>query len=190
MSLTARLNVFADAKLSVLRGFSQCDAPALIRLEKGLSFGDDAGFAERAITERYTIAASGTQVIDLCGVTDALGDSVAMGSVKVLLLAASAANPGTVTVKPNVTNPWTAPFNAATDVVRCEPGGAILLASTEGDGWAVYEDSADKLLLTNTSGGGAAIVDLLVLGIDGRWDGLWDDGLKMGWDDGVTIEST
>lgn len=189
MSLTANLGVHSTADLSLVRGFSACEAQALLTRDISLAFGDNENCIERAITQRYVIPASGTQVIDLCGIDDVFDDGVVLWAVKLVMVAASSANAAAVTVKPNTVNPWTAPFGSAADVVRAEPGGALLLVNTHGDGWSVTEDSADKLLLTNTSASAAATVDVMILGIDGRWDYIWGDGITLGWDDGESLEA-
>lgn len=190
MSLTARLLVHLEAALGKSAALDHSDAAARLVIDQAAAYGFGTGGVELLAAQSYSIPASGTQVIDLGALTDPLAEGAVFGVVKLLMLKPSRANPGAATLKPNGTNPWLAPFNSSTDVVRAEPGGLVLLGNMAGAGWAVVEDSADQLLLTNTSGAGAAAIDVMVLGIASRWEVVAEDGEALVYDDGVAIEMT
>ena len=164
MSLTTKLNVIVTAALGAVRGFVTPTANAELSYSASLESGTGTGQANGVHSDRYTIAASGTQVIDLSSITDDLGQAVALAAVKLIVIRAASGNAADVTVKPNGTGGFIAPFNAAADTLKLAPGGAIVLANPAAAGWTVTATTADKLLLTNTSGAAAATVDVMIVG--------------------------
>lgn len=164
MSLSTKLTVSVSAALAAARGFVTPTANAQIDYTASLDSGTGTGQANGVHSERYTLIASGTQVINLSSITDDLGQSVALSAVKLIVIRAASGNAADVTVKPNGSGGFVAPFNAATDTLKLAPGGAIVLANPAAAGWTVTATSADKLLLTNTSGAATATVDIMIIG--------------------------
>lgn len=164
MSLTARLSIIATAALAATRGFVTPQANAELSYSASLESGTGTGQANGVLSDRYTIAASGTQVINLSSITDDLGQAVALAAVKLMVIRGASGNAADVTVKPNGSGGFIAPFNAAADTLKLAPGGCIVLANPAAAGWTVTATTADKLLLTNTSGSAAATVDVMIVG--------------------------
>lgn len=164
MSLTTKLTIVSTASLAAVRGFVTPQANAELSYSASLTSGTGTGQANGVHSERYTIAASGTQVINLSTVTDDLGQSVAFTAIKLIVVRGADANAADVTFKPNSSGGFVAPFNATADTLKLAPGGCIVLANPAAAGWTVTATTADKLLLTNTSGAAAATVDVMIVG--------------------------
>lgn len=165
MSLTAKLTINARADLAATDGFVTPTAQIALDYSAALADGTGTGQANACHSERYTLTTSGTQVIDLSAITDDLGQGVAFTAIKFIAVKAAAANAAHVTLKPNGTEGWLAPFNAVADTIKLEAGGFTVLANPAAAGWAVVNNTTDKLLLTNTSGAASAIVDVVIVGV-------------------------
>lgn len=165
MSLTSKLTASIRADLAKTAGFVTPTAQINLAYSSSLTSGTGTGQANAVHSERYTIAQSGTQVIDLSAITDDLGQSVAFTAIKQIIVTAGSANAAVVTLKPNGTEGWVAAFNAAADTLKISAGGCVVLANPEGAGWAVVDNTTDKLLLTNTSASASATVDVVIVGV-------------------------
>lgn len=191
MSLTARTIIHASTMLASSSAIGMAEALGLISLDDALGSGYSAGHVDDLACERYVIPASGTQIVNLSTLVDPIGDRAVFLSAKVLVVKASPGNAAAVTMKPNTTHPWAAPFGNSTTVVRVEAGGLVLLSNQAAGGWEVTEDSADQLLLTNTSGAAEATVDVMLIGVGG-WlsldqnDFTMDNG-NITWDNSGSI---
>jgi hypothetical protein len=165
MSLTSKLTINARADLAATDGFVTPTAKIALDFSTALADGTGTGQANAVHSERYTLAPSGTQVIDLSAITDDLGQSVAFTAIKFIAVKAASANAANVTLKPNTTEGWIAPFNAAADTLKLAAGGFTVLANPATTGWAVVNNTTDKLLLTNTSGAASVEIDIVIVGV-------------------------
>jgi hypothetical protein len=165
MSLTATLNINARADLAATDGFVTPSARIALDYGIQLASGTGTGQANGVHSERYTLGISGTQVIDLSAIVDDLGQNVAFTAIKYVAIKAASSNVAHVNLRPNTTEGWTAPFNAAADTIKLEAGGFAVLANPAAAGWAVVNNTTDKLLLTNTSGAASAVIDVVIVGV-------------------------
>lgn len=166
MSFRARFTVHAETNLAEEIAFVTTSAAAPIAADFPLDDGTGTGEANAVFAERFNLAPEETEVIDLGGVTDELGQALRFTAVKFLVAKAAAANAAAATLKPNGTHPWVAPFGSSSDTLKiAAAGGVVTLVNAGGAGWAVSEDSADKLLLSNPSLTESLVVDVLIVGV-------------------------
>lgn len=166
MTLRARLTLHAETELSDQIAFVTPSALARLVSDHILTDGTSTGEANAVFAERFTLSPEETEVIDLGGLTDDLGQSLRFSAVKWVMVKAADANTAAATLKPNTAEPWLAPFNAVTDTLNiAAEGGAIALVNAGTTGWLVAEDSADKLLLSNPSTTATLDIDVVIVGV-------------------------
>lgn len=127
--------------------------------------GVAADQADIVYSASFTIAGSGTQVIDLNAVTDTLGNAITFADVKMMAFFAYAANGDRIDIGGNSSDPfddWIG--NVTTAEIQLYPGDIFVL-TRKGAGWPIVNNSSDKLLLTNISGSSVTI-DVLIIGTD------------------------
>jgi len=129
-----------------------------------LGNGTASSLADLLFTDQRTIAASGTEDLDLAGgLTDAFGTTLTFVNVKAIMIKADPGNTNNVTVKPATTNGFLGPFNAAADTLSIPPAGAVLLQAPV-SGWPVTADTADLLTIANSSSGTGVTYDIIIVG--------------------------
>lgn len=128
--------------------------------------GSGANQADIIYANTYTIAASGTQNIDLYGVLqDAHGNTINMTTVKGLFVYAYPGNTNNVLIGGAGSNPWATWCNAGTDQVTARPGGFILLGCQDVTGYTVNSSTGHVLQLANSSSGTSVQCDIVVIGV-------------------------
>lgn len=114
------------------------------------------------IPEVYTIAASGTQNIDLTNCTSTLGETVTFTSIYSVMVLPSAANAGNCQVGPNGTNGF--PAYGASTTITVPPGG-INFQGCGSSATGTTVDSTHKILtITNPSGSASMTVVIVISG--------------------------
>ncbi len=133
---------------------------------KTLSFADGAGVgaANLMFHDQRTLAASGTENLDLAGVlSDKFGQALTFARIKAVLVVAAAANTNNV----NVTQPGAngVPlFLAAGDGIGVRPGGMFLWVAPDAGGAVVTAGTGDLLTVTNSAAGTSVTYDVIILG--------------------------
>mgnify|MGYP003576115808 CR=1 FL=1 len=122
LGVSIRHNVTAKWTNTVDLGESR--AGRLLDIALTLTDGVDAGEVDRAFIDTRTIAASGTDDLDLAGTTlvDAFGVAQAFARVKGLWVRAAAANTNLVVVGGDASGAWASWVDAAGNTVRLGPG--------------------------------------------------------------------
>ena len=129
-----------------------------------LAPGTATGRADRLFSDTRTIAASGTENLDLAGtLTDPFGATLTFVKVKAIYIKAAAANTNNVCVGGHATAAFTGPFSDVTDIICIPPGGVLMLVHP-GAGWTVTATTGDMLKVTNSSSGTGVTYDVLILG--------------------------
>lgn len=164
MSLATTITATLRATLRRQLALSTPEAVLASTFHRSLADGTGASQANGVVALRYTIPASGTQVIDLGagGQTDYMENALAFTAVKAILVKPSSA--AAVQLEPNGSEGFADWVKAAGDGIRIPAGGCFLLAVPEGSGLGVSDNVDDKLLLTNLSGAVEAVVDLVIVG--------------------------
>lgn len=112
----------------------------------------------------YTLVGGQSKVLDLGAVPGIDVLALRFTAITGILVRALAGNVSDVTIEPNATHPFTAPFAGAEDILGVTAGSSVYFRCKDTAGWPVIEDAADKLKITNTSSTSAAAVEVLVLG--------------------------
>lgn len=126
--------------------------------------GTTNGKSDLVWADTRTIAASGTENIDLAGsLTTPVGSAAVFVEVTAILVRANSANTNAVTITPASSNGFTGPFADASDLVSVLPGGAVLFVAP-GAGWGVTASTGDLLTIANSSSGTGVTYDIIVVG--------------------------
>ncbi|NEY32059.1 hypothetical protein GTU99_07605 [Streptomyces sp. PRKS01-65] len=166
MALSSTLAVSAFTELTGASGLGTARVPAGLSRAVTLASGTGAGRADRAYTARRTIAASGTDDLDLAGVlTDALGGTITYARIKGLFIAAAAANQNNVVIGNATSNAWATLLNA-TGTVTLRPGAvlAAVAGSADATAYGVTAATGDVLRIANSGGGSTVSYDICIVG--------------------------
>jgi len=157
----ARLNISHTAPLDL------GTATLPINLARSLSYANGVGAnqADVLFTDTRTIAASGTDDLDLAGVlTNAFGVTATFARVRALYVAAAAGNTNNVVVGGAASNQFLTWVGSGTDKVNIRPGGLLLVANADTTGYAVTAATGDLLRVANSGSGTSVTYDIVVLG--------------------------
>lgn len=128
-----------------------------------LGNGSGAGQAAEIYHAQRTLGAAGTEDLDLSGVLlDALGTTVALTKLKLLLIFAALAN--TNDVKVGAGNTTVPIFGATTHFLLVKPGGVFVYTIPTAAGVAIVNASSDLLTVTNAAGGTSVTYDIVGIG--------------------------
>lgn len=147
-------------------GLTQSLDPLAKSYKLDLTDGTGAAQANQQWHASRTLTAGTSETLDLSGsLTDAFGTTVAFARIKAILIKNTSANAaGVLTVGGAASNPWYAPFGAATDTVKIRPGGVLLLACDDATGYAVTAGTGDRLQLANGDGSNSLTYEIVVVG--------------------------
>ena len=129
--------------------------------------GVGAGQADKLYQGAFSIAASGTQDLDLAGVLlDAFAGVISMARVKGIIVSASPTNVNDVLVGGAAATVFSSWVGSATDKVRLRPGAllALLAGRTDATGYVTAAGTSDLLRLANSGAGSVVTGDVVILG--------------------------
>lgn len=166
MGATATLQVRVSADLTTALDIGIAEHA----IEYGPSWpftdGTGANQVQQVFADTRTLAASGTENLDLSGtLTNAFGATIAFTKVKALVIRAAAANTNDVLVGGAGANACFSFFNASTDKVRVKPGGVMALVAPDANGYAVTAATADLLTVANGGAGTGVTYDVILIGV-------------------------
>lgn len=162
------------SSLSMAVGFNQSSAvdlgtaslPVSVRQAVAFASGTAAGKADLVFGDHRTIAASGTENLDLAGsLVDVFGATITFVKVKGIYILASAANTNNVVIGAAGSNPWIGLLNAA-GTVTLRPGSAFMAMSGQADATAMGVTAAtgDLLKVANSGGTTGVDYDVVIIG--------------------------
>lgn len=129
------------------------------------SNGVGANQANEIFTDTRTLAASGTEDLDLSGVLlNAFGSTIAFDRIKAMMVTASPSNTNDVLVGGHATLAVESFFGDASDTIRVKPGGTVALIAPDVNGYTVADGVDDMLTITNSSGGTGVTYTILLIG--------------------------
>jgi hypothetical protein len=166
MALTSSLSIAANASLSAALDLATGTVPLQLRKAVSLSSGTGAGQADKVFSDRRTLAASGTEDLDLAGVLlDAFGAAITFARIKGLVIAAAAGNTNSVVVGAASATQWATLLNAA-GTVTLRPGGAFcaIAGAADGTAWPVTAGTGDLLKVANSGAGTSVTYDIVIVG--------------------------
>ncbi len=167
MSLTTKLIVGLTATLTNPLDLAQGSTPLQLREVISLADGIGAGRADKIFHDRRTLAASGSESLDLAGgLVDAYGNALTFARIKVMLIVAAAANVNNVVVGGVASLGFITPFGDATDKLVVRPGTRFLIAAGEADAtaYAVTAATGDLLQVANSGAGTPVTYDIVLIG--------------------------
>lgn len=166
MTLTTTANmVLSAAQISAI-DLGPAQARRSISASASLTDGTGAGQADRVFADTRTLAASGTEDLDLAGaLTDAFGAAQVFARVKAIFVKAAVGNTNNVNVTRPASNGFPL-FMAAGDGIALRPGECFGLLCDVGDavGHAVTAATGDLLTVTNSAAGSSVSYDIIVIG--------------------------
>jgi hypothetical protein len=138
-------------------------------VDKLLQFanGTGAGQYDVLFVDKRTLAASGSEDLDLTGTAlkSAFNANIANAEIVGVLVFAETANTNDVVVGGASANGWFGMFGAANDVVNVKPGGFFADVAYDASGLgAVTAATADLLHIANSSSGTTVTYTIVILG--------------------------
>ena len=130
-------------------------------------FGDGSGANQisQIFTDTRTLAASGTEDLDLNGVlVNALGQTVNFTKVRAIIIKAAAGNTNNLLVGGAASNQFATMFGAAAHVIVVRPGGCFMNVAPDVTAFAVTAATGDLLKIANSAAGTPVTYDIIILG--------------------------
>ncbi|MFJ8992625.1 hypothetical protein ACIRQH_19790 [Streptomyces sp. NPDC102279] len=162
----AMLALSASGELTQALDFGTGSAKQILSKSMALASGTGAGKADRMFSDRRTLAASGTEDLDLAGVLlDAFGTAITFARIKGLVIAASKDNINNVVVGAAASAPWIT-LLGATHTLTLRPGAFVAVGTGLADatGYAVTATTADLLKIANSGGTTGVTYDIHIIG--------------------------
>jgi hypothetical protein len=130
-----------------------------------LADGTGASSADRMWHDTRTVAASGTDALDLAGgsLTDVYGTALTFVELRAVLVAAASGNTNNVRVNRPSSN-GVPLFLAASDGIDVPPGGVFLWSCPADGKVTVAAGTGDLLNVDNSSSGTSVTYDIVILG--------------------------
>lgn len=143
----------------------KASAPLTYAKTGSLVNGTGASQADRMWSDQRTIAASGTDDLDLNGTAlqDALGTNLALLRIKLLAVYAATTNTNNVVMGVG-TNPVTTILGGTTPTLNIRPGGLFLLTAPDLTAYGVTAATADILRFANSGAGTSVTYDIVIIG--------------------------
>jgi hypothetical protein len=167
MPLIASLQVVLNATLTKTPGLTVPATNIPVNRIQQLTSGVGAGQADRLYAATRTLGASATEDLDLAGVlTDDFAQVITFARIKMLYVAASAANTNNVVVGAAAATPWTG-FLTATGTMTYRPGTwgvPVAVGAADATGYVVGAGAADFLRVANSAGGTSVTYDIAIIG--------------------------
>ncbi|RYE84282.1 MAG: hypothetical protein EOP19_11920, partial [Hyphomicrobiales bacterium] len=153
MALESTITAAIKAVETGAADLAQPSAPAELSVRHSFANGSGANQASKLFSDSRTLAASGSEDLDLAGVlAGALGGTITFASVKAIMIRAKATNANNVVVGPAASNGFLGPFGDAADRIAIRPGGVFLITAPAA-GWAVTSGTGDLLAVANSGAG-------------------------------------
>lgn len=167
MALTTDVNLSVVATLTKDLDLSgPLEYPLNYPVRVQLTSGTSAGQSDLLWTDTRTIAASGTDDLDLRGgLTDAFGTAASFAEVTALVVKAAAGNTNNVVVGDDATAPMTS-LLGADGTITLRPGAffAVCAGVADATGYAVTATTADILQIANSAGSTEVVYDIIIIG--------------------------
>lgn len=164
MSLTATLKMICNATFTGTGDLATPSVPLNFAETFSLADGTGANQANNIFTDTRTLAASGTEDLDLAGVlANALGTTLTFTKIKAVIIVAASGNTNNVQVTRPASN-GVPLFMAAGDGIELTPGAAFMAVFPNAAGVAVTASTGDLLTITNSSSGTSVTYDVIIIG--------------------------
>jgi hypothetical protein len=156
--IIARIQAQHTRTLDLASGLVPLDKDATINLTSGTA----SGSADLIFHDTRTLAASGTEDLDLAGsLTDAYGTTLTFVKIKAVMITAASGNTNSVQVTRPASN-GVPLFIAASDGISLAAGEVFMWASSTGK--TVTAATGDLLTVTNSAGTTSVTYDVVIIG--------------------------
>lgn len=164
MSLTSEINA---SILATQLGSNDLATPSFKpRLQTTIPLGNGTGAnqADRLFTDTRTIAASGSETLDLAGsLTDVFGATITMVEVVAIMITASSSNTNNVVVGGG--SNAVPLFGDVSDTIAVKPGGVFQIGAPGAAGqFTVTAGTGDLLQIANSSSGSSVTYTIMIIG--------------------------
>ncbi len=167
MSLTTKISLQVSAILASALDLVTSSAPLKLDQSYTLTSGTGANQASNVFSDTRTLAASGSESLDLAGVlTNAFGAVLTFTKIKAIIITAEATNTNDVVVGGAAVNAFASMFGAATDKIKVRPGGAFAIVAPDVNGFAVTAGTGDLLQIANSGAGTGVTYDIIIIGVE------------------------
>lgn len=164
MTLNSSVLVQVASTLTSDLDLATASVPLTWRHRTVLASGTAADQADLVFHDTRTLAASGTEDLDLAGgLTSALGAALTFVECKLLVVSAAAGNTNNVRVSRPAAN-GVPLFLAASDGIDVPPGGVFAWFNPGNGGVAVTAGTGDLITVTNSAAGTAVTYDVIIIG--------------------------
>jgi hypothetical protein len=165
MTVTANISASVSGSQVSALDLGTITYPFSTSASTAFTAGTGAGAIDRVYADERTLAASGTEDIDLATYTDVFGAAVSMARIKAVYIKADAANTNNVQVTRPASNgiPW---LMAAGDGIALRPGAWQMWGSGSADATGVVVTAAtgDLITITNSAGTTGVTYKIVILG--------------------------
>jgi hypothetical protein len=158
------INIAADLRLIGAGDLGNPVAPVKVSKAIDITPGAAAfGQADILWSDQRTLAASGTENLDLAGVlTGLLGGTVTAAEITGIYLEADAGNTNDVAFFGAASNAFNGPLSGTTPKLTLGPGDPAFIGSKKG--WPVTPGTGDILLVANSGGTTGVTYKIIVYG--------------------------
>lgn len=164
MGLNTKLVVSTISELSNALDLATASVPLDMTKTIRLATGTGANQADKIFHDTRTLAASGTENLDLAGVlVDALGATITFARIKAVVVAARDTNSNNVNVIREGTN-GVPLFLALGDGIPVMPGGMFVWIAPGATGVVVTPGTGDLLTVTNSGASTSVTYDIVIIG--------------------------
>jgi hypothetical protein len=162
-TLTTKISVAFQAEYANVSDLGTAVDPIDLQRVIRMPSGTAVGQADRCWQGRHTLAASGSENLDLAGgLTDEFGNVLTFVKVKGIYVRAADANVNDVIIGGAASNGFLGPFGAAAHTIAVAPG--IMQPLTTKIGWGVTAGTADILKVANGGAGTSVTYDIVIIG--------------------------
>ncbi|MDX3101756.1 hypothetical protein [Nonomuraea angiospora] len=153
-----------EAEITNPLDLTTVSAPLSMARQLTLAQGTGAGQADMIWSDSFTIAASGTQAVDLAGtLVGPFGTTLTFARIKAVIVAAASGNTNNVNVVSDATN-GPLLFLAKGDGYPVKPGGLFVAYDPSAAGTVITAGTADLINLVNSAGGTSVTCDVVIVG--------------------------
>lgn len=136
------------------------------RVSLAFTDGTGASQCDEVFLDTRTIAASGSDSLDLAGgLANAFGETITFAEIVAILVRAAPGNTNDVVVGGAGSNTFAGPFADAGDKIKVGPGGVFLIAAPGAAGiGGVTASTGDILQIANGGSGTSVTYDIVIVG--------------------------
>jgi hypothetical protein len=163
MPLSTVIDANLNANFTSALDLVTAAAPTVLNTRISMATGTGTGLADLCWSDTRTVAASGTDALDLAGsLTGLLGGTLTIVKLKAILVRAAAANTNNVRINRPASN-GVPVFLAASDGIDVLPGGLFLWVAP-GAGVTVTPATGDLINIDNSGAGTSVTYDVVFIG--------------------------